>query len=251
MKLTLIYCYIFLLIIAASACKKDSAGDNASLRIISYTEDITAIGGRTVETYSVEYDAQNRITSVASTNKHGARTVYQYSAENSFTCDKYTDAVLLYHSVYFINNQSLIDSTWGREYKEAPYKSDTISGKFYYNEDKKLIKQKEFLNSTLVPPVLNRTINYQYDINGTLVKETADDYESSYAYEKENKNTVQLQPFYFPSNDQLPSHSYITRFGTTLETKHTYTFDDHKRVIGERAEQSDGRITILSYTYEK
>jgi len=254
MKTITTYLYIILLIAAISSCKKDSAGGSAGNKVVSYTEEITAVGsGRVVESYEVNYDAQDRITSVQSTNKHGSCTVYQYSAENSFTCDKYADTVHLFHSVYFINSQSLIDSTWGHEYKEAPYKPDTTSAKFFYNGDKKLVKQKQFLNSYLVPPVLNRTVNYQYDLNGTLVKETADDYESSYAYEKDNKNTVQLEPFYFPFNDQLPSNKYIVSKGTTMQTVHGYAFDEYKRVKTDTATSNDGRFTIISirnYTYK-
>jgi hypothetical protein len=237
---------LFLLIVAASSCGKDSAGNNASHKLKTYTEDITAVGGHVVETYTVNYDGQDRVTSVESTTKPGHRMVYQYSAENSFTYDKIEDNKVIAHNLYFVNSLSLIDSTW--QYNNM---RDTESVKFVYDVDKKLIKKKQYLISYLLPPLLYNTINFQYDLKGTLSKETDSYYETSYGYDKALQNTVQLEPFYFPFNEELPSHTFTTRFGTTIQTEHTYTFDDKKRLINEKAVASDGRITIRSYTYEQ
>ena len=248
MKKTTIFSYIFLLIIAATSCKKDSGSGNASNKIKSYTEDITAIGGHVAETFNVNYDEQGRVTIIESTTKPGHRMVYQYSAENSFTYDKFEDNKITYHSINFINSQSLLDSTWW--YNNM---NDTSASKYIYNADKKLTKQKQYIIKFqyLPYPVLYNTVSYQYDLKGTLVKETDQGYyETSYAYDKELKNTVQLAPSYFPSNEELPSHTYTTRLGTTFETKHSYTFDGNNRVISERQERNDGRITVMSYTYE-
>jgi hypothetical protein len=247
MKKSTSYLYIFLLIIAAAACGKDSGGDNASHRITSYIEDITALGiGHVVETYTVNYDNMDRVTSVESSTRPGHKMIYQYSTGNSFTYDKYDDNKLIYHSINFINNQSLLDSTWWTNIQNK-----TSSSKYIYNEDKKLVKQKQYLIKDTFPQVLYNTVSYQYDLKGTLVKESDQGYyETSYAYDKVLKNTVQLEPFYFPFKEELPSHTYTTRLGITIETKHTYSLDDHNRVISERAEQNDGRITIRTYTYQ-
>jgi hypothetical protein len=146
----------------------------------------------------------------------------------------------------------LIDSIWGHEYKESPYKQDTSSARFYYDADKKLIKQRQFLNSFLVAPVLLTTINYQYDLNGMLVKAMDDNnYGASYAYDKILKNTVQLEPYYFNFNKDLPSHTFTSQSGgRTYEIKHTYTFDDHNRVSSETQERNDGKTTKRTYSYE-
>ncbi|AEW00003.1 hypothetical protein A4D02_25055 [Niastella koreensis] len=246
MKTTIIYCYLLLLLAAVSSCGKDSANNNASHKLKTYTEDITAVGGHVVETYNVNYDEKDRITSIESTTKPGHRLVYQYSAENSFTFDKIEDNNVISHNLYFINSLSLIDSTYGYNNMR-----DTESVKFVYDVDKKLIKQKQYLISYLLPPVLYNTITFQYDIKGVLTKESDSYYETSYGYDKALQNTVQLEPFYFPFKEELPSHTFTTRFGTTVQTEHTYTFDDKNRLINEKAAGSDGRITIRSYTYEQ
>ena len=82
-----------------------------------------------------------------------------------------------------------------------------------------------------------------------MTKKTDDFSEVSYRYDAEYKNTVQIQPFYFPVQEQLPSHTYTTRFGTTTTIEHTYTFDGDKRLISEKAVSSDGKTTIKTYTY--
>ncbi|MBO9203941.1 MULTISPECIES: hypothetical protein [Niastella] len=256
MKTITTYLYIILLIAAISSCKKDSAGGSASTKVVSYTEEITAVGsGRVVESYDVNYDAQDRITSVQSTTRPGHRMVYQYSSENSFTYDKIEDNKIKVHHIYFVNNLSLIDSTWHYENKSDPnYTNDTLSERFFYNEDKKLVKQKQYLNSYLLPPVLYNTVNYQYDLKGTLTKELDGEGETSYSYETDQENTVQLEPFYFPYNKQLPSHTYTMRHGTTTQVIHGYAFDDHKRVKTDTATSNDGRVTIITirnYTYER
>jgi|GEM_PF-2203978 len=251
MKTITNYCCIFLLMVAAASCGKDSAGNNASHKVKSYVEDIEAVGNHTVQTYNVNYDEQDRITSIEATNKHGARMIYQYSAENSFTYDKYEDTVHFIHAIYFINSQSLIDSTWGHDYKQYGYKPDTTSAKFFYDENKKLVKQKQYLMSYLVPPVLYNTVTYQYDLKGTLTKESDSYQEISYGYDKALENTVQLEPFYFPFNKELPSHTFKTRLGITISTEHTYTFDDKKRLITEMAVGSDGIKTVRNYVYEQ
>lgn len=246
MKRLTSYFYIFLLLAAAASCGKEAANNNASHKLKTYTEDITAVGGHQVETYTINYDEQDRITSVESVTRPGHRMVYQYSAENSFTYDKYEDNKVIAHNLYFVNSLSLIDSTY--QYNNM---RDTEAVKFIYDGDKKLIKQKQYIISYLLPPVLYNTITFQYDIKGTLTKEWDNYYETSYGYDKALQNTVQLEPFYFPFKEELPSHTFTTRFGTTIQTEHTYTFDDKKRLINEKAVANDGRITIRSYTYEQ
>jgi YD repeat-containing protein len=128
---------------------------------------------------------------------------------------------------------------------------DTISLKYFYDGDKRLIKQKEYMHSYLIgKPVPMNLVYYQYDLNGVLTKKTESNSETSYRYDAEYKNTVQTEPFYFPVQQHLPTHTYVTRFGTTITIEHTYTYDDQKRLISEKAATSDGKITVKTYTYQ-
>jgi hypothetical protein len=248
MKLTISSLYILLLIAVVSSCKKETTGhSNANQKITSYTEDFTAPGvGHVVETYNVSYDGQGRITSIESATKKGHRMVYLYSGNDRFTYDKYEDDKVTLHNDYFINAElGLIDSTY-----QYNIQRDTSSAKYLYNSDKKLIKQKQYIHNYLLPPVWYNTVAYQYDINGTLTKESDNYYETSYGYDDEVENTVKLEPFYFPVQGRLPSHTFTTRFGTTITIVHTYTFDSNKRISSEKASSSDGRVTVTTYTYQ-
>lgn len=241
---------ISLFIVLTISCKKESAGGKASHKLRSYTEEITAVGvGRVVETFNINYDEQDRITSVVSATKPGHRLVYQYTNKDAFTFEKIEDDKVTLHSTYFINSSlSLVDSTY--QYNN---RKDTTSLKFFYNEDKKLVKEKEYIHSYLIPaPVLANVVNYQYDAKGTLNKKTESFSETTYRYDSLHTNTVQIQPFYFSVPEKLPTHTYATRFGATTTIEHTYTYDGSKRLISERAVSSNGsngRITVKSYIY--
>jgi len=247
MKTSFCYLYIFLLIVISAACKKESAGNNAPQKLKSYTEEITVLGGgHTVETFNISYDAQDRITSVVSTTKPGHRLVYQYSNENQFTFDKYEDNKVTLHNTYYINGSlSLIDSTY-----QYNIQRDTSSVKYMYDSDKKLVKQKQYILSYLVPPVLYNTVTFQYDLKGTLTKESDNYHETTYGYDEHINNTVQTEPFYFPFKQQLPTHTFTIRFGTTITTEHIYAFDSNNRVIKETAKSNDGKVAITTYTYQ-
>jgi hypothetical protein len=238
---------ILLLGMINASCKKESTG-NASRKLKTYTEDISAMGvGHIVETFNITYDDQDRITSLVSTTKPGHRLEYKYSSKDQFTFDRIEDDKVTLHCTYYINmGLSLIDSVY--QYNN---RRDTLSFKYLYNEDKQLIREKEYLHSYHIPnPVWVNTVKYQYDIQGTLTKRSDDFYESSYRYDAEYKNTVQIQPFYFPVQEQLPTHTYTTRFGATTTIEHTYTFDGDKRLISEKAVSNDGRTTVKTYTYQ-
>jgi hypothetical protein len=239
--------YILLLIIAIPACKKDTAGSShGNQKITSYTEDFTAPGvGHVVETFNVSYDGQGRITGIESASKKGHRMVYQYTGNDRFTYDKYEDDKVTLHNDYFINAElGLVDSTY--QYNNQ---RDTSSVKYIYDSDKKLVKQKQYVHNYLLPPVWYNTVSYQYDLKGTLTKESDNYYETSYGYDDDVDNTVKLEPFYFPVQQRLPSHTFTTRWGITITTVHTYTFDPNKRISSEKAASSDGRVTIRTYTY--
>lgn len=248
MKITISALYILLLIVVVSACNKETTGrNNANQKITSYTEDFTAPGvGHVVETFNVSYDGQGRITSIGSTTKKGHRMVYQYTGNNRFTFDKYEDDKVTVHNDYFINEAlGLIDSTY--QYNNQ---HDTSSVKYLYDSDKKPVKEKQYIHSFLMPPVWYNTVTYQYDLKGTLTKEADNYYETSYGYDDDIENTVKLAPFYFPVQAHLPTQTFTTRWGVTITTQHTYTFDSNKRISSEKAASSDGRVTITTYTYQ-
>jgi len=237
---------LLVIVTCNTACKKDSTS-NASHKLKSYTEDVSALGvGHTVESFNITYDDKDRITSVVSTTKSGHKLIYKYTNNDQFTFEKIEDDKVTLHCTYYINAEvSKIDSVY-----QYNIRKDTLSVKYLYNSDGQIIKEKEYLHSYLIAnPVWANTVKYQYDLQGTLTRKSDDYYETSYRYDADYKNTVQLEPFYFPVQEQLPTHTYTQRFGTLITIEHTYTFDGDKRLISEKAVSSDGKTTIRNYTY--
>jgi hypothetical protein len=248
MKTSTLSLVISLLIILNASCKKESNGSNATHKLKTYTEDITAVGiGHVVETFNINYDEQDRITSVVSSTKPGHRSEYQYIKDGKFIFEKIEDNKVTLNSTYYINsNLSLVDSFY--QYNN---RNDTVSMKFLYDSENRIVMQKEYIHSYHIPtPVWVNTIKYQYDLKGTLTKKTDGFSETTYRYDAEHENSVQIEPFYFPVQEKLPTHTYTTRWGVLITIEHSYSFDEHKRLISEKAVSSDGRITVKSYTYQ-
>jgi YD repeat-containing protein len=237
------------LFVVSASCKKDSdaGGDlNSAQKLRTYTKDILAIGGRTVETYNINYDAEGRLTSLVSVSRPGYRMEYTYHNNDRFTYEEIDGDKVIIHKTYFLNSNSLVDSTY-----QYNHLNDTISFKYLYDEDKRLVMQKEYMYHYLISyPVLVNTTKYLYDLKGTLTKIQETYAETTFRYDSIHNNTVQLEPSYFPFIDKLPTHTYATRHGRTIQIEHTYLYDDRKRLIQERAAESDGRVTVRTYTYQ-
>lgn len=231
-----------------TACKKEPAGSvSGPQKLTTYTEDVTAVGiGHVVEKFNVSYDGQGRITSVISVNKPGHRYVYQYLNNNAFTYEHIEDNKVTLHRDYFINKEvGMVDSVY-----QYNVMKDTIAFKYFYDSDNRLVKQKEYMHSYILPPFVYNIINYVYDIKGTLTRKTESSAETTYRYDAELLNTARIEPGYIPAPEKLPTHTYSTRFNATKTIEHSYTFDDKKRLTSEKAVASDGRVTVKSYTYE-
>lgn len=235
-------------LVLTTSCKKDdkASGSGGRQKLKSYTEDITAVGiGHVVETFNVSYDGQDRITSIVSTTKPGHRLEYNYLKNNMFTYEQIEDNKVMLHCDYFLNTEiGKVDSLY-----QYNIRKDTISFKYFYDKENRIVKQKEYLISYLMPPVWYNTIDYVYDAKGTLTKKVESFAEASYRYDAEYKNTTLIEPAYIPSQEKLPSHTYSTRFSLNTTIEHTYTYDGSGRLTSDRAAASDGRITVRTYTY--
>jgi hypothetical protein len=238
------------LLVLNTSCKKDKAsGIGGRQKLKSYTEEITAQGnGHTVETFNINYDGQERITSIVSTTKPGHRLEYKYINNDKFTFEQIEDNKLMLHRDYFINAEvGKVDSLY-----QYNISKDTTAFKYFYDKENRILKQKEYLISYLLPPVWYNTIDYVYDTKGTLTKKAESFAETSYRYDEEYKNTTLLEPGYIPSQEKLPSHTYSVRFSITMTTEHFYTYDEQGRLASEKAVESDGSrqtIKIRTYTY--
>jgi len=228
------------------SCKKDSGNNSGSsfYRPKTYTETITSsVLGNSSTTYNLTYDANNRIVSLAPASSSGNKFIYQYS-NNTYTMDLYNSNVLSIHEVYFINNLSLVDSTF--QYNDT---NDSTTEKYFYNSSKQLVKLNEYSYSKVSGGQLTNTHNYSYDNAGNVILDVDNSSTRSYTYYSNLKNTLSLGQSYFPQTLNLAKTTTYSSGGTTITNNQTYTFDSSNRLSTEKDVLSTGDIAMKTYTY--
>lgn len=242
-------------ILILSSCQKEATNDidtstqNPSTnltKVKTYTEDATSNGGHYVETFNLTYDGNNRLLSLISTSNPGNKLVYQYNADNTYTMDIYEGGVLSIHELFFVNNLPFVDSTLQFD---APRK-DTTTEKYIYNSNKQLVTLKEYDYSKATGSTLLNQVNYQYDNAGNQVKELHKTATITYDYYPDRLNNLFVGLIYFQqSKNLLKTTTYIVPGALNEVINHTYTFDSSDRVTSEKAVDSNGDVSIKSYTY--
>jgi YD repeat-containing protein len=242
----------FIMIVFFS-CKKDTTtpdpnpNPNSKSKIKTYTEDITTIGNHFAVTFNLNYDANDRLTSIVSTSNPGDKFLIQYTSTNTFTLDIFNSNELEIHELFFLNSSSLVDSSF--QYNSS---NDTTTEKYLYNASKQLIIKKEFDYSKSTGSQLWNTHNYTYDGSGNMTSDIDDFSQSTYDY----TNLVADIPLFFfdgtysGKSINLVKTSTYSSGGATEVTNHTYTFDSQNRLITERAvNATTGDIVVKTYTY--
>jgi hypothetical protein len=246
MRFTKILFTIFIALGFAS-CQKEISTDNGntptSSKIKTYTEDVTSGSGHSVITFNLAYDSNDRLISMVSAASSGDRFEFQYS-NGSFTSDLYNSNALSIHEVFFINRNSLLDSTF--QYNDT---NDSSTEKYLYNSAMQLTTLKEYDYSLVTGPLLFNTENYVYDSNGNVIKMTDNSSVTTYDYYTNLVNNLVLLPDYLPVNKNLVKTTTSNLGGTTTTLNHTYTFDSNNRISTERIIVDSGEIAIKTYTY--
>lgn len=244
-------------IILFASCKKETSidqstggGTTASLKVKSYTESLTSSSGNLTATFNLTYDANNRIVSAVSAPTPDFKFLYGYPSSNKITMDLIDAGALSIHEDYFLNSNSLIDSTF--QYNDT---QDTLTEKYFYNVAKQQIRTIQYDYSKLSGSVLFNTIDYTYNTSGNLIQSVdsdndVDDYEY-YA------DLIYISPVItgLPNPDagqkrNLVKKHTLTSSGTVVgSAAYTYTFDAQNRISTETQTITDGRVIVKTYTY--
>ncbi len=230
-----------------NSCQKGITGGDPvipiSNKIKTYTEDVTSGGSHNVVTFNVAYDANDRIISLISAASPGDRFEFQYSNAN-YTLDIYGSNQLTIHEVFFLNGNSMVDSTF--QYNDT---NDSLTEKYIYNASRQLITLKSYEYSKATGSVLDNVENYTYDNGGNIIK-LADNYSvTTYDYYTNLAgNVVALYP-YFPVPKNFVKTTTNVDGGTTVTLNHTYTFDSVNRLSTEKIVYDNNEVVIKSYTY--
>ncbi len=238
---------IITIVFTSNSCQKGITGDDpalpASNKIKTYTEDVTSGGTRNVVTFNVGYDANDRIISLISAATPGDRFEFKYSNGN-YTLDIYGSNQLTIHEVFFLNSNSMVDSTF--QYNDT---NDSLTEKYIYNASRQLTMVKSYEYSKAIGSVLDNVENYTYDNGGNIIK-LADNYSvTTYDYYTNLPgNVVSLSP-YLPVPKNFVKTTTNVNGGTTVTLNHTYTFDAINRLSTEKIVYDAGEVVIKSYTY--
>ena len=152
------------------------------------------------------------------------------------------------HVDYFLNSQSLIDSTF--QYNNT---NDTSTEKYVYNPARQLTRLYEYDYTTVAGSSLWNRTDYTYDGSGNLIKEEdIDNWVTTYEYYTDKRYVMpQVLPFQ-ASNDKisLVKKAVLTIPGVTpIIVNFTYTFDSKDRISTAKEEGSNGYTIIKTYTY--
>lgn len=252
MKKNFLFLAVIALIILFSACQKEPGNNlppTQQLKLKTYTEDVrSASWGNSVTTYHLNYDGNDRMTSMVDASGPGNKFVFAYPSSSKYPMDLFVDNIFELHADYFLNNHSMLDSSF--QYNNT---DDTSTEKYVYNPARQLTKLYEYDYSRVTGSSLWNTTTYTYDGAGNLVKsEDADDYVYTYEYYTDKLYLLpQITPF-AGSNQKtnLLKKLTLTESGTVqASATYTYTFDSKDRVSTVRQDYSDGDVVIKTYTY--
>jgi len=151
------------------------------------------------------------------------------------------------HVSYFLNSQSLIDSSF--QYNNY---GDNMTEKYIYNSARQLTRLYQYDYTINNGSVLYNTISYTYDGAGNMVKSEDNQQSSTYEYYTDKVNIMpQLVPTLAPAQkvSLLKKATLIISGNVFGSTTNTYTFDSKDRISTMRYEYSDGSVVTRTFTY--
>ena len=237
-----------LVLASFSSCKKDSSNNPATTnKLKMYIEDATNTPVDAIDSFSLTYDGQNRVTSLYSTS---IKTVYTYNSNNTFDVDLYINGVLNVHELVYVNSSSLADSTF--QYDNT---ADTTTEGYVYSGG--LLAQLTSYNySAVTGAQINTQDNYTFDNNGNVIKDIQSDGSgnvitiTTYTYTGGILDYY-IGPVYFPQDKNLPATQIQTDGSGNLisSVAYTYVFDSSNRVIKETDAENNGQSVVKTFIY--
>lgn len=246
MRNQLAHLAILATIILFASCSKDP--DSIVLnnnKVKSYTEELTFPGGgSTTTTLNINYDSNDRISSLVSSTSPGDKFVFTYISNDQYSMDLYTSGEVDLHEEFFLNH-SLVDSTI--QYSDG----DSMSEKYHYNAANQLIKLVEY--ELYGGVYLSNVTNFTYDASGKMIKSTdLNGQEDTYEY---YPDLVYAMPAIMPFFAAPPKMNLVKSHSTTIDgeligsSTTTYTFDSSDRISTITETGDDGSISKKTFVY--
>lgn len=260
MKQTLCLGFSFLtLVIVFSSCQKkdgdywqSNVAPTSASKIIAYVEESSILGAVSKDSLNITYDNMNRMSSAIS-----ALTPVNFSFNYNYTNGYFMDLQMGTSFVkdrVLLNANSLVDSSI--QYNET---NDTITTRWFYNANKKLIEEKINHYSTATGSVLYQRFTYTYDTDGNATeiiewdnlgfKEKTETITYT-AFNGTNHKAFNSMFFAALSNKLMATKTTIYNgSGITINQTYTYNFDSQNRLIKETATTVGYGTIIRKYYY--
>src|ERR1700733_9975313 len=145
---------LILLTFLSVSCKKTNNNTKPAIysdKLKMYVVNYIPVGGTYIDSFAVTYDSQDRISSlISSYNSY----IYTYGTDNFSLTSQYIYQYA-YHEIFFLNNESLVDSTI-QDYAG----SDSVSEKYIYNDG--VLASKKSYSITNGMALFQTQENYTY-----------------------------------------------------------------------------------------
>ena len=244
----LVFCIAILFLFSCKKTDTIQSPGGTTATIKTYIEQVVSPGYNTADTFNVSYDASNRVISLISIHPSGGKFIYQYNSNSTYNLDIINGTHLSIRLTAFINNNSLLDSTF--QYNDT---NDSTTQKFIYNAAKQVVQFKTYNYKLTTGAVLFRKNDYTYDNNGNEITDTETSATGNintvitYTYTNLTGNLFVLGTIYQPAmyKNLQSTISYYTPYNNTTQTfTCTYTFDSNNRVTSQQ--QTDGKGTTVT-----
>ncbi|MBS1666991.1 MAG: hypothetical protein JST58_06415 [Bacteroidetes bacterium] len=249
MKFNLFFIALLSLLFIFSCSKEKSySASNSTTKLKMYIEDARNSSLNSIDTQYLAYDANNRITAMTSTQ---GKEVYTYTSNNQFTLDLYLGTTLSIHELFFINSNSLVDST-----RQDDQVGDTSTEGYLYNG--KQLSRKTMYNYTAANgSQIYTQEDYTYDSNGNLVKDIESDGSGNISmtttYTYNNYSFVNLlSPVFLPIQSKNLPATMTQKDGSgglIGSIGYSYVFDSSNRLIKETDLANNGETVVKTYLY--
>jgi hypothetical protein len=245
---TFLVSILSLLFIYSCSKEKSYSPSSSAAKLKMYVEDARNTSLNAIDTLYLSYDANNRVTALTSTQ---GKQVYTYVSNTKFTLDLYLGGTLSIHEVFFVNSNSLVDSTW-----QDDQVGDTSTEAYLYN-GKQLSRKTTYDYTKANGSQIYMQEDYTYDSNGNLVKDIQSDgngnvsMTTTYTYTSYPFVNL-LSPTYLPIQSKNLPATMTQKDGSgglIGSISFSYVFDSSNRVIKETDLANNGETVVKTYLY--
>jgi hypothetical protein len=242
---------ISILILSLFSCKKSDTTQSAfSKNVKTYIVDETNAAGRRVDSFTVYYDATDRILKALSPD---SSIFFRYLSGNTFSKQVKSDSITTLIELFYVNANNGVDSSL-----RYTIDGDSIKQKFEYNDQQQLTSMKTYHFTNAQGLMLLRTNEYTYDANGNRIRDIESDEMSnvisttSYTYGEQAADLFTIRTFFEPTaftNLPLTESTLFNGSGNTVSYQYAYTFDENGRVISQTQTGNLGNTIVRTYKY--